>query len=243
MKRALLATVAALPLLLIQPTPSDAVIVECDNCSSLAQEATNLAKQAQQYATQLQQWQTQLNQYQNMITNTTALPMSIWTTVSSDINQVRNLANAASLLTSNSGSILTRLQSAQGVYNQASFLPANIGNQMQGWSQTLGNSANALGRTLAMQQSQQTKYATQQSSIQSQSQAAVGQLQAIQAGNQLAAMTSTQLNQVQTTLTAAATEQATRDIVAADRTAAEDAAELQFFQSGTQLSTTGGVKY
>ena len=241
MKRALLAAVAALPLL-FGAHRSKALIVECANCSDLVDQATQLADQAKQLAQQVQSYQLQFQQWQNMITNTTALPMSIWTTVTSDLNQVRNLANAASLLTGNSGSILTRLQSSQGVYNQASFLPSNIGNQYQMWSQTLGNSANALGRTLGVQQGQQSNYASQQAAIQAQSQSAVGQLQAIQAGNQLAAMTSTQLNQVQATLTAAAQEQATRDIVAADRTAAEDAAELAFSQY-QPLPITGGAHY
>jgi type IV secretion system protein TrbJ len=243
MKRTTLAAVAALPLLLIQPAPSKALIVECANCSDLVDQAEQIADQVKQLAQQAQSYQTQLLQYQNMLTNSAALPMSIWSSVSNDLNQVRNLANSASLLTSNSGSILTRLQSAQSTAYGTSFLPANIGSQFQMWSQTQGNAANTLGRTLAAQQSQQMTYASQQASIQAQSQAAAGQMQAIQAGNQLAGLTATQLNQVQATLTAAAQEQATRDIVAQDRTNAEDAAELQFFQSGTQLSTTGGVKY
>ena len=63
-------------------------------------------------------------------------------------------------------------------------------------------------------------------------------MQAIQAGNELASLTSTQLNQVQATLTAAAQEQATRDIVNADREAAEDQAFLRFSQS-QPVPTTG----
>jgi P-type conjugative transfer protein TrbJ len=238
MKSLFLAGVAALPLLLIQAPAADALIVECANCSTIQEELVSDAKQAQQYVTQLQQYQTQLQQYANMVQNTVALPQSIWTQVQSDIMQVRNLTNAASLLTGNSGSILTRLQSAQGYANQASFLPQNIGSQFTMWQQTMGNASNSLGRTLGVQQGQEQNYTALQAAINQHSQSATGQMQAIQAGNELASLTSTQLNQIQTTLTAAAQEQATRDDVLADRQAAEDAATLQFSQYQA-VPTTG----
>jgi P-type conjugative transfer protein TrbJ len=228
MKRFFLASIAAVPLLLIQPERSDAVIVECANCSQFAEQLISDAKQAAQYTLQLQQKATQLQQYANQIQNTVALPMSVWASVQSDIIQVRSLANAASLLTGNSGSILTRLQSAQGYVNQASFLPQNIGSQFTMWQQTIGNANNSFARTMGVQQGQEQNYAALQAAINLHSQTATGQMQAIQAGNELASLTSTQLNQIQTTLTAAAQEQATRDVVAADRQALADAYTTQF---------------
>jgi len=230
MKRFLLATIAAVPLFLIQPGHSGAVIVECANCSQFAEQLISDAKQAAQYTLQLQQKATQLQQYANQIQNTVALPMSVWASVQSDIIQVRSLANAASLLTGNSGSILTRLQSAQGYVNQASFLPQNIGSQFTMWQQTIGNANNAFARTMGVQQGQEQNYAVLQAAINQHSQTATGQMQAIQAGNELASLTSTQLNQIQTTLTAAGQEAATRDVVAADRQGVEDAAALRFSQ-------------
>jgi P-type conjugative transfer protein TrbJ len=73
-----------------------------------------LAQEAQSYGTQLQQYQTQLQQYANMVTNTVALPQQVWSTVQSDIMRVQALSNAASLLSGNSGTLISRLQSAQG---------------------------------------------------------------------------------------------------------------------------------
>jgi conjugal transfer/entry exclusion protein len=40
-----------------------------------------------------------------MVTNTLALPQQLWGQVQGDIMQVRNLSNAASLLSGNAGSI------------------------------------------------------------------------------------------------------------------------------------------
>jgi P-type conjugative transfer protein TrbJ len=237
MKRSLLAGIAALPLLMAQPTQSEAVIVECDNCSTIAEELVSDAKQAQQYATQLQQYATELQQYANMVQNTVALPMQVFAGVSNDIMQVRNLANMASVLTGNSGSILQRLQMAGSYANQAAMLPNQIGSQFTMWSQTLGNASQSLGKVLGVQQGQQTNYAALQAAIQQHSQTAAGQMQAIQAGNELAALTSTQLNQLQTTLTATAQQIATRDLVTADRQAAQDQAELQFSQYKAAATT------
>ncbi len=223
MKRLLLAGLAVLPLLLI-PARSDAVIVECANCSDIFNQLASYALQAQQKLTAVAQLQTELNSYAQMVRSGLQLPEAIWSTVQDDIMQVRGLANGASLLTGNSGSILSRLQSSQGYANQAAYLPQNIGQQFTMWQQTLGNASNSLGRTLGVQQGQEQNYAALQAAINQHSATAAGQMQAIQAGNELASLTNTQLNQVSVTLTAAAQEQATRDLVAADRQASEDAA-------------------
>lgn len=237
-KRFLLASTIVLGCTTLRSPAQAQLATVCVNCSSLQEELISDAKQAQQYTAQVAQLQTQLNQYANMVTNTVALPRQVFAGVQSDINQVRNLANAASLLTGNSGSILTRLQSAQGYANQVSFLPQNIGSQFTMWSNTLGNASNTLGRTLGVQQGQLSNYAALQAAIQAHSQTAAGQMQAIQAGNELAALTNTQLQQVQTTLYAAAQEQATRDITAAERQAVNDAAMLKFSQY-QPVATTG----
>ena len=106
------------------PRPAKAQLaVTCVNCSTVWTQLLEYGKQVQQLATQLQSYQTQLQQYANMVTNTLALPQQLWGQVQSDIMQVRNLSNAASLLSGNTGSIVTRLQSASGYTSQL----ANLG--------------------------------------------------------------------------------------------------------------------
>ncbi len=211
------------------PAPGRAVIVECANCSSIVEQLISDARQAQQYATQVSSLQTELRQYASMVQNSIAIPQSIWAGVQGDIMQVRSLANAASLLTGNSGSMITRLQSAAGYANQASFLPSGLGSQFTMWQQTLGNASSSLGRTLGVQQGQEQNYTAVQAAIQAHSQTAAGQMQAIQAGNELAALTNTQLQQVQTTLVSMAQEQAAHDVVQDERDAIADAYTVQFF--------------
>ena len=143
-----------------------------------------------------------------------------------------------SLLSGNAGGIATRLSTASAYANQATNL-ANIGDRYGMWQQTIGHNVTTLGRTLGIQDSQQQTNAALIERMQAQSGSATGQMQAIQAGNQLAAATASQLMQVQATLSATAQMQATNMAVAADRRAAEDAA-MQYFNRTQNIPTTGG---
>ena len=224
------------------PQPARAqLVVTCTNCSTTWTQLLQYAKEAQQLATQLQSYQLQLQQYANMITNTVALPSQIWATVQSDIMQVRNLSNAASLLSGNSGSIIARLQSVSAYANQVGSL-GNIAGQFSMWQQTIGNNLNTMGRTLGLQQSQQQNGAAIVAALQQHSQSAVGQMQAIQAGNELAGANSAQLAQIQATLMATAQMQANGMAVDADRRASEDAAMLHF-ATPIPIQTSGYPQY
>ena len=113
---------AATVLVVLAAAPHSAqsqLAVTCVNCSTIWNQLLEYGKQVQQLATQLQSYQTQLQQYANMVTNTLALPQQLWGQVQGDIMQVRNLSNAASLLSGNAGSIVTRLQSASAYANLA----------------------------------------------------------------------------------------------------------------------------
>ena len=200
-------------------------------------EIKSLAQQAQSYATQLQQYQTQLQQYANMVTNTVALPQAAWSTVQSDIMRVQSLSNAASLLSGNSGSLISRLQSASAYASQAGSL-ANIPGQFTSYQQTIGNNLNAMGKTLGIQQGMESNDAALLVTLQQHSQSASGQMQAIQAGNELAHAQATQLMQIQATLSATAQMQATQMAVDADRKATNDEA-MTHFNSPPPVVTSG----
>ena len=220
------------------PQPAQAQwAVTCVNCSTTWTQLLQYAKEAQSLATQLQQYQTQLEQYANMVTNTVALPQEIWGTVQSDIMQIQALSNAASLLSGNSGSMISRLQSASAYANQVASL-GNIAGQFSTWQQTIGNNLSTMGRTLGLQQSQQQNQTAIIQALQQHSQSAQGQMQAIQAGNELAGANAAQLAQIQSTLMTTAQMQASNAAVAADKQATEDAAMLHFAQPPS-IATTG----
>lgn len=231
------ASLAAL-LAVAAPAPADAQLsTYCVNCSTSVTQLSEYAKQAQSMATQLQQYQTQLNQYTNMVTNTVALPTQVWSTAQSDIMRVQYLSNAASVLSGNSGSLLTRLQNTSSYANQAASL-VNVPMQFTGYQQTIGNNLSTMGRTLGLQQGQEASNAALLASLQQHSQTAQGQMQALQAGNELAHQNATQLLQIQATLSTTAQMQATQMAVDADRRATNDAAMLHF-NSAPPVATTG----
>jgi P-type conjugative transfer protein TrbJ len=210
----------------------------CANCATYAQQLIDYAKQAQQYLNSVAQLQTELNQYAVMVQQGLSRPESLWANVQGDIQQVRGLANSASLLTGNAGGILSRLNTAGSYLNSVSMTPQQLSNQFSMWQTTFGNAANSMARTLGVQQGQEQSYTALQTAIQSHSQTAAGQMQAIQAGNEALGLMNTQLQQIQTTMVATAQEIATRDIVDNERRSSEDAAMLHF-STKQDTQTTG----
>jgi type IV secretion system protein TrbJ len=224
------------------PRPAHAQLATvCVNCSTMVTQLLQYAKDAQSMATQLQQHQTQLQQYTNMVTNTVAIPQEMWSTVQGDIMRVQALSNAASLLSGNSGSLISRLQNASAYANQAGNL-TNIPGQITSYQQTIGNNLSTMGKTLGLQQGQEASNAALLASLQQHSQSATGQMQAIQAGNELAHQQATQLLQIQATLSSTAQMQATQMAVNADRRATNDAA-MQHFNSAPAVTVTPGTQW
>jgi P-type conjugative transfer protein TrbJ len=205
--------------------------VVCPTCDQLWEQALSYGKQVEQAATQLQQLQTELQQYANMVRNSIAIPTQMFSLVQSTISQIQSISSMAGLLTGNSAGIITRLNSLQGVGYQISSTGQNLANlpqQLTMWQNTIGNSAKQLGSALGLQQIDLGNQTAIQAIIQQHSQSAAGQLQAIQAGNEMAANNAVLLHQIaQTLITTAQANQTTAD-VAADRQASEDAAMLHF---------------
>lgn len=234
----LLGSVLAFGAAAAAPSPAAAAWpVTCTNCSSLFNQLMEYVKQLEQYRTQLQSYSTQLSQYRNMVQNTVSLPMQVWSDVQGDIAQIKSLSDASSLLTGNSGDILTRLNSATGYANHVAGL-ANMPGQILDWQRSFKTATDNFGRTLGLQQDQSRDAASLLRRLQSHSEGADGQMRALQAGNELAAAAVGQIMRVQATISATAQYQAQRDIVEADRTALRDAA-MQAFLSGDRPAITG----
>ncbi len=199
-------------------------VVTCTNCSDLATQLIQDGREASSYATQLRQYTNELNMYTNMIQNTTALPVSIWGTVQSDIMQVQSIARGASLLAGNSGSILSQLNTAGSYANRIGNVPFML-NQFNNYQQMAGNNLNTMGQQLGLQQNQEANDTNILAALEAHSTNAVGQLQAIQAGNELSHQTGTQLLEIQTTLSTEAQMVGTQQAIDADRNATDDAWE------------------
>lgn len=195
------------------------------------------ATQAKQYATELMSQVTQLEQLKNMIQNTISLPLQLWQQVQGLMWQVQSVTQLGSLLSGNSGSIIQRLNSLEGYANQVTYLGSSLGalpDQFNNWQHQLGNSFGTLGKALGIQQDDLKTQASFQQSIQQQAATAGGQMQAIQAGVQMAASNGAILQQIEQTLIASAQTTANYQEVQADRQAIRDNATLAATQWNDQ---------
>jgi P-type conjugative transfer protein TrbJ len=225
------------------PRPAPAQFaVACVNCAQMATQMMEYATQAKQLAQEILSYKTLVEQYANMVINTVSIPQQVWATVQADIYRVQQLSQAVSVLTGNTGSILSRLQTARSYANSAGSLPSEMSGQFDYWQQTIGRQIAETGRLLHLQEEQQAKAATAIDQAQQHSDSAEGQKQALQAANELAAQNAKQLAQIQTTLTVTAQMQGAAIAVDADRRAREDAAMTRF-TSGEPLPTDQGRKF
>lgn len=225
----------------IPSDPAHAVAFACLNCSTMVQQLMQYATQAAQRVTQLQQYGTQLQQYANMVRNTTALPMTVWGNAQSDIMQVRSLSNASAILSGNSGGVLARLNSATGYASRVADAASMPGNLL-GWQQSINDNVTTLGRTLGLQQGQAQNDALLLAQLQMHAQSASGQMQALQAGNELSAATAGELLKMQAMISASTQYAVQRDLVTADRRATEDAAMARFL-GGTSPPLKGYAQW
>jgi P-type conjugative transfer protein TrbJ len=155
----------------------------------IVQESTavsSLGRQAQEVANQLQQIQYEVQNLKN-------LPQNLWTSEYGDLTELTNIVSQADGLSYAMQNVNAEFQSQYPSYTPSE----NYNQQYQQWSQ---NTSNSIAAALQAQNLDASDFATQQAALQqieSASQSAAGRMQVLQAGNQIAAMTVTQLQQLQ----------------------------------------------
>lgn len=159
----------------------------CDNCSSIWEQVV-------QTGNQMQQIQNQMTQISQQAQNLTALPQQMWTSFTAPLNQMMNLVGSAQGLAYQS---INSAKQVQQVYGDPSGILTNYQQKLQGWVSNNQSQiasilqANKINATASMSNAQQI------GAIASASQSAVGQLQVMQAANQIAALQANQLQGLQ----------------------------------------------
>ncbi len=203
----------------------------------IIQESTSvsqLAQQAQQVKNSLQQLVYQAQNLKN-------LPQNLWSQAYGDLNQLTNIA-------SQSNGLSYALQNTTGSFQAQypSFQPGqNYEQQYQNWNQTTTNS---IISALQQQGLQANNFASQQqalAAINQASQSATGRMQVLQAGNQIAAMQVTQLQQLGQIESANSDAQLAYMQQQTAEKSASDAAQTQAYQQWTSgtIPTPGGQGY
>jgi P-type conjugative transfer protein TrbJ len=240
-RRRLLSGAAVLALLSASPRPARAVAFVCVNCSTIWQQIMEYTQQVYSIGVQLQQYRTQIMQYLNMVQNTVALPQQLWNFVTNDIQQIKNLANIGALLAGNAGGITATLANFNAAASQTLGL-ADIVNKYNSWSQMAGQNVTNMQLAFGMAQNQMASDAALVQSIQAQSDSAVGQMQVLQAANEMASVQVSQTMQLHQTMMSQGQALAAFMNADAARQAEADQATINFL-AAPLLPMTGNKRY
>jgi P-type conjugative transfer protein TrbJ len=213
-----LALVAALPL----TSPGGIPVIDYSN---LVQNTTTALKQVAAYAQQVQQYQLQLAQYANQVKNTVAPVAQVWQAAQGTMNSVMGTVN---MFQGGQSQLQGYLNQFQNVNYWLSAGPNSYTYQTAG-SIAQKQANDALVKGIAAQQAQIQKDAATLQQLQSQASTADGQMKALYAANQLAALQQEQLLQIRELLLQEQQALVARNQTLANDEAMREAATKKFF--------------
>lgn len=197
---------------------------------------------------QIEQYKTQLQQYQNMLQNTAAPADYIWSQADQTISKLLAAQDTLSYYKTQAGSLEKYLERYQDTnhYEKASCIgldscstqdrQAIAGRQSEA-SAAQKKVNDALLTSVSRQQDTLRADADALAGLQRQATNAEGQMQAIQAANQLASAQTNQLLQIRGLLIAQQNAQATNALVSADREAQKGVADRRVLSGRDSQST------
>ena len=158
--------------------------------SLVGQSGEQIGNQITQISQLAEQIQNQIRIYQNMLQNTLTLPSHVWGQVESDLNRLRSLVSQGQGIAFSMGNaddvLRQRFQSfsefKSGLANGETFSAS-----YRQWSDTNRDTIASTLRAAGLTAVQFTSEEATMSQLRSMSQSAVGQMQALQAGHQIAA--------------------------------------------------------
>jgi type IV secretion system protein TrbJ len=212
-----LVLVAALPI----SSPGGIPVIDYSN---LVQNTTTALKQVAAYAQQVQQYQLQLQQYANQVRNTVAPVAQVWQAAQGTMNSVMGTVG----IFQNGSALQSYLNQFQNVNYWLSAPPGNYTYQTAG-SIAQKQANDAMVRGIVQQQAQIRADAATLERLQSQASTADGQMKALMAANQLAALQQEQLLQVRELLLQEQQALAVRNQTLANDEAMREAATKKFF--------------
>ncbi len=217
------------------------------DATNIVQSTISAQQAIKQTAQQLQEYQTQLRQLQNQIQNTINPSSFQWDDANATINKVLAMVNTLDTFQSQAGSMEAYLSkySAASQYKTSSCIGSGGCSSAQlqqiNASQYTGSDSQKIANdnmllAINVQQQQLQSDASNLVNLQNNAQSSIGQMQALQAANQLASNQAVQLMQIRALMVAQHTAEATRAEAVVDREAQQQAASDAFI--GTQPTTS-----
>ena len=222
--RKIILTSVALLLVATLPLSSPGTGIPVIDASNLTQNTVTALKQVAAYAQQVQQYQLQLQQYANQVRNTVAPAAQVWQQAQQTMNGVLGTVG----MFQNGSALQSYLNQFQNVNYWLSAPPGNYTYQTAG-SVAQKQANDALVKGIVAQQAQIQKDAATLQQLQSQASTADGQMKALMAANQLAALQQEQLLQIRELLLQEQQALAARNATLANDEAMREAATKKFF--------------
>jgi P-type conjugative transfer protein TrbJ len=167
--------------------------------------------------------------------------MHVWNDVSNDIVQLKNIANIGSLLRGPSGGILGTLSKFDAAAYQAMSL-GDMADKYETWARMAGENIVTMQQAMSIADKQIASDAVLARAIQQQSESAVGQVQVLQAANQMASLNFSATQQMHATLMSQAQAINAYNAGLASRQSLQDQATVNFLSS-PPVAMTGGKRY
>lgn len=224
----------------VAPSPAQAITVYCTNCSTVFSQATQVAKEIETAINTAQQLETQIQQYQNMLTQGLSLPSSMFNRMTGDLQRLQSLYQQSKSLAGSLSNFDERFRNQFGDYNryltQSGQNPGYMTDNYKRWSEQGFDSMR-----VAMQASGQNVSAIASedamlSQLVARSQNAQGRMQAIQAGNEIAAQQVQQLQKLRQMMDAQIQSQSMWYAQQIERQTVDDAFRQQFRSAPVQNS-------
>jgi len=186
-------------------------VVTCTNCSDITNQLLQYAKEAETALTEAQQLDQQVNMYKNMVTQGTLLSNLQWGTLSQDISNLNSLVARGTSISYATSNLESKFASSFPGYS--SFLSATpTASQTQADLAAWSTQTNSAVSNSLMASQQQMNDVDQEdgtmTTIQQHSTSAIGQMQAIQAGNEMSAQIVQQLQKLRQLIASEMTMQA-----------------------------------
>ncbi|UAY93238.1 P-type conjugative transfer protein TrbJ [Pectobacterium polaris] len=225
-------------------TPAPAYAIYCSNCSTFYQQMFEYAEAVNTALNTAEQLQTQIQQYQNMVTQGTGLPSTMFGSIAADLKNVANIYTRSQSLGRQIQNMDSQFNTAfpgfESYLNQAANsagVPAR--DRYQKWSEQGSDNIKTALEAANLNTSTLESEDVQLDRMVARSQSAVGRMQAIQAGNEIASQNVQQLQKLRDLTATQINMQGNYIAQQGDRKTASEAAEQQF---EARKNMRGGVK-
>ena len=220
-------------LYVVSSSPAHARTVYCSNCSTRGQQVEELAKAA----AQLQQ---QINMYNDMLKQGLSLPNSMLNSITSDMRRLQAIYEDSRALAHSMSNLEAQFRAQfKGYDNYLKSIGQgtnNMPDRYEKWAASGFDNARTAMQAVGMNVSTFESEDTLLRTLVQRSQTAQGRMQAIQAGNEIAAQQVQQLQKLREMIAASVTLQSNYIAQQTERQAVDDAFREQFRRTPVQNS-------